>query len=217
MPSLTIDPEPLRLSAGPASKAESSSRGNKKGEQPVVERSQESSEEDTKSESEEPQPSRNRSRKKRELTRIVDGDGDVSMGEGPDRTANAPHIPKAAHKSTLKATVPVGGKKKHLRTSAPSSTPSDSSDTDVPTEPKIPRKKLKTNLKQLSVEEPAKDEKKREAKGKRKEKLVAQPETEAFIAREKAFGGRDEDEEDDDEPPPAYVKWESESCGEGVQ
>lgn len=213
MPSLTIDPEPLRLSAGPGSKVESNSRGNKKGKQAVVEREEESIEEDTGSKSEGTQPSRNRASKKRKLTRVVDDDGDVSMGEDPGPSTKPPHKSKAAQKSTPKATVPFERKNKHRRPTVPSSTPSDSSDTDVPAQPKTPRKNLKAKLKHLSVEDRAKAERKRETKGKGKGKTAAQLETEAFVARQKgfeAFGGRDEDEdEDDEEPPPAYVKRES--------
>lgn len=186
MPSLTIDPEPLRRPAETIRKGDRREQGKR----PSVESSSDQSDSDS---GDVPLKRPSKSSKKHKSTRSVDKDGDIPMGQAAGPSRKSGHNPKSA------ALKPLPERKKRPRLPSTSSSSGSSSAEAA----KTPRKKLKSKLQQLSVQKPKKD---------RGKKSAATLETEGYISRQKAleaFGGRGGDsDEDDEEPPPTYVKKE---------
>lgn len=213
MPSLTIEPEPLRRGAEAAGKNKGAS-SKKKGKRAVVESEEGSSEDESESEGQ-PVPVR-KSRKtfvvrsesedegqpvrkpkklssKRKRPRAVDGNGDVSMAESPRP------VQPAAFRSKRQSDGNSEGKKRRRVTSPSASFSSSSeseSDTLQPRQPKtaVKRSKVQDKLKNLSftgtgerdvVTRTARKTSKADRKGKGKSTVQLEPE--AFLTREKAF------------------------------
>lgn len=209
---MTIEPEPVRRSA----KSSTAGKGErkKKGKQPAVEASSETSDDESGAESDRRRTARlGRSRKQ---IRFVDDDSDIPMATSPQE----PKTPRDKAKSAVQRTEIVPRGKKRRRPTVSSSTSASDSEESAANEPQAPRKKLKRKFTRLAVS----DLPKAKAGASSKQKSISDLQTESAVARKKGFqmiggdGGEDEDDEEADTPPhpPPYIKKEDETGGNGV-